>query len=332
MAKKEKEEEVNTLETIISNIQKKYGKGSIITNFSQFPKVNWISSGSLSLDLALGGGFARGRLAEIFGPESVGKTTIALHTIAEAQKAGGTCAFIDMEHSIDMDYAVALGVDQSRLILSQPDSAEQALEIIDELTRSGEVTVIVLDSVAALVPQAEIEGDMGDQHMGLQARLMSQACRKLNSVAMKTDTLLLFLNQIRMKIGVLYGSPEVVSGGNALKFYTSQRLDIRRKDILGPDGAKYGNTTRFKVVKNKVAPPFRIAEVDIIYGTGIDKGMDLLRVGMEKGVIERGGAWFSYGDLSLGQGEKNAAATITNNTELYTAIREKIISLQDKKH
>ena len=330
---KEKKEEVSAkdiLSATISNVQKKFGKSAIITDQDYFPEVSYLPSGSIGLDLALNGGYGRGRITEIIGPESSGKTTMALHAIASAQEQEAMCAFIDMEHAIDMSYAEALGVRRDLLIICQPDSAEQALGIMEELTRSKQFAVIVLDSVAALVPQAEIEGEMGASHVGLQARLMSQAMRKLNSIAMSSNTCLIFINQIRLKIGVMYGSPETTSGGLALKFYSSQRLDVRRIATLGGKDDKYGNTTRVKVIKNKIGPPFKEVEIDIIFGKGIAKTVDLIRVATKKEVIDKGGAWYSFQGQQLGQGETKAAAFLDENPELRDQIRILVMPSRDK--
>ena len=329
MAKQKKTDEPETKEQsvqlAIQTINKQFGKGSVVTKDPQcFPHIDRIPSGSLSLDLVLGGGYARGRLIEIYGPESAGKTTLALHAIAETQKTGGAVAFIDMEHAFDAEYASKLGVDTDSLLFSQPDHGEQALDIVDILTRTGAIDLIIIDSVAALVPLAELEGEMSDNQMGLHARLMSKACRKLAGIVKKSNTCIIFINQIRMKIGVMFGSPETVTGGNALKFYASQRLDIRRTGILKDGDDKVGISTRVKGVKNKVAPPFREAEFNIIFGEGIDWATDLIRVGVLKGKVDKAGAWYSYKDERLGQGEPNAAKTLRANLDLATRVRNDI--------
>ena len=294
-------------------------------NDAALEEIEVIPTGSISLDVALGvGGYPKGRIIEIFGPESSGKTTFALHAIAEAQKKGGYAAFIDAEHALDPTYAKALGVDIDNLILSQPDHGEQALEIVDALVKSNAIDIIVIDSVAALVPQAEIEGDMGSQHVGLQARLMSQAMRKLAGSINKTKTVAIFINQIREKVGVLFGNPETTSGGRALKFYATIRLDIRRVDQIKQGMDATGNVTRVKVVKNKVAPPFKTAEVDLIYGKGISHEGEILDMGVDLGVIEKSGAWFSYGNDRLGQGRENVKEYFRQNKVLANEIEEKI--------
>ena len=290
-------------------------------------EIESVSTGSLGLDIGLGiGGLPKGRVVEIFGPESSGKTTLTLHVIAEAQKAGGTCAFIDAEHALDPTYAAKLGVDVEELLISQPDAGEQALEIADTLVRSGAIDVLVVDSVAALVPRAELEGEMGDTHVGLQARLMSQALRKLTSSISRSQCLVVFINQIRMKIGVMFGSPETTTGGNALKFYSSVRLDIRRIGQIKDRDQVVGNQTRVKVVKNKMAPPFRVVEFDIMYGEGISKTGELIDMGVAAGIVEKSGAWFSYGDQRIGQGRENAKQFLRDNPdislEIETSIRE----------
>ncbi|MBQ1286424.1 MAG: recombinase RecA [Aeriscardovia sp.] len=315
------------LNSALSQVEKSFGKGAVM-RLGDRPQgdVKVISTGSLPLDLALGvGGLPRGRIVEIYGPESSGKTTLALEAIANAQKAGGQAAFIDAEHAIDPEYAKNLGVDIDSLVVSQPDSGEQALEIADMLIRSGALDIIVIDSVAALVPKAEIDGEMGDSHVGLQARLMSQALRKLASVLDKTGTTAIFINQLREKIGVMFGNPETTTGGNALKYYSSVRLDIRRIETLkGSSGSPVGNRVRVKVAKNKVAPPFRTAEFDILYGKGISKEGSLLDMGVDRGVVAKGGAWFTYNGQQLGQGRENARAFLEQNPEIASRIEEEI--------
>jgi recombination protein RecA len=302
----------------VSQIERQFGKGSIMRMGEEVTrKVASIPTGALALDLALGvGGVPRGRIIEIFGPESSGKTTLALHIIAEAQKAGGLAAFIDAEHALDPTYAQAIGVDLENLYFSQPDNGEQALEIADTLVRSGALDLVVVDSVAALVPRAEIEGEMGDSHVGLQARLMSQALRKLSGSLSRSGTTAIFINQLREKIGVMFGSPETTPGGRALKFYSSVRLDIRRIGALKAGNDTVGNQTRVKVVKNKVAPPFKVVDFDIMYGEGISKEGSLLDVGIDNGVVQKSGAWFAYGDERLGQGRENAKQFLKENDEV----------------
>src|ERR671924_87722 len=298
------------LAAALSQIEKQFGKGSIMKMDAEAIKdIETVSTGSLGLDLALGvGGLPRGRVIEIYGPESSGKTPLALHVIAEAQRGGGTCAFIDAEHALDPAYASKLGVNVDDLLISQPDAGEQALEIADTLVRSGAIDVLVIDSVAALVPRAELEGEMGDSHMGLHARLMSQALRKLTGSISRSRAMVIFINQIRHKIGVMFGNPETTTGGNALKFYASVRLDIRRIGSIKERDTVVGNQTRVKVVKNKMAPPFRVVEFDIMYGEGISKNGELIDLGVQAGVIEKSGAWFSYGGQRVGQGRENAKA------------------------
>lgn len=310
----------------LKSIEKTYGKGSIMKlGDTSLEKVEVIPSGSITLDVALGvGGYPKGRIIEIFGPESSGKTTFALHAIAEAQKKGGYAAFIDAEHALDPVYAKALGVDTDSLILSQPDNGEQALEIVEALVRSNAIDIIVIDSVAALVPKAEIEGDMGDSHVGLQARLMSQAMRKLAGIINKSKTVAIFINQIREKVGVLFGSPETTSGGRALKFYSTIRLDIRRVDQIKQGSDPIGNLTRVKVVKNKVAPPFKIAEVDLIYGKGISYEGEVLDLATNLEIVEKSGAWFSYNGERLGQGRENVKELLRQNPTLAKEIEEKV--------
>jgi len=318
------------LEVAISQIEKSFGKGAIMRLGSEgsLEGIQAIPTGSLTLDIATGiGGFPRGRVVEIFGPESSGKTTLALNALAQAQKAGGTAAFIDAEHALDVTYAQKLGVNIEELLVSQPDTGEQALEVAEVLVRSGAVDIIVIDSVAALVPKAEIEGDMGDSLPGLQARLMSQALRKLTAAISKSHTTVIFINQIRMKIGVMFGSPETTTGGNALKFYSSMRLDIRRIENLKENQETIGGRVRVKVVKNKVAPPFRQAEFDIYFNEGISRVGEIVDLGVEKGIIEKSGAWYSYGGNRIGQGRENAKEFLKQNKELVKEIEEKIIDV-----
>jgi recombination protein RecA len=314
------------LETALSQIEKNFGKGSIMKlGDNKMEAVEATSTGSLGLDLALGvGGIPRGRVIEIFGPESSGKTTLTLHIVAEAQKKGGTCAFIDAEHALDPIYAKKLGVNIDELLISQPDTGEQALEIADTLVRSGAIDVIIIDSVAALVPKAELDGEMGDSHMGLQARLMSQALRKLTGSISRTNCTIIFINQIRMKIGVMFGNPETTTGGNALKFYASVRLDIRRIGAIKEKEEVVGNQTKVKVVKNKVAPPFRQVEFDIMYGEGISKTGELLDLGVKSGIVEKSGSWFSYKDQRIGQGRENAKQYLKDNPKVAAEIETKI--------
>lgn len=319
-------EKEKALDAALAQIEKAFGKGSIMKlgQHGSVDDVDTISTGSIGLDMALGiGGFPRGRIIEVFGPESSGKTTLALHAVAEAQKKGGACAYIDAEHALDPVYAKNVGVDVDSLILSQPDTGEQALEIADTLVRSGAIDVLVVDSVAALVPKAEIEGDMGDSHMGLQARLMSQALRKLTATVSKSNCIMIFINQIRMKIGVFFGNPETTTGGNALKFYASVRLDIRRVGTLKEKEQVVGNQVRVKVVKNKVAPPFKVIDFDIIYGEGISKSGELLDIGVKIGAVEKSGAWYAFEGNKLGQG-KEAARQFLKNTP---AVADKIETL-----
>jgi len=307
------------VETAMSQIERQYGKGAIMKLGSQqVVDVPVISTGSLALDKALGiGGLPRGRVIEIYGPESSGKTTLTLHAVANAQKQGGIAAFVDAEHALDVSYARKLGVNCDELLVAQPDTGEQALEISDMLVRSGAIDIVVIDSVAALVPRAEIEGEMGDSHMGLQARLMSQALRKLTATISKTMTTVVFINQIRMKIGVMFGNPETTTGGNALKFYSSVRLDIRRIAAIKDGQEMIGNRTRVKVVKNKMAPPFKEAEFDIMYGEGISRTGDLLDIGVSLGIIEKSGSWYSYGGERIGQGRNNVKDFLSNNPDIY---------------
>ena len=319
------------LRFVFQQIEKAHGKGSIMNLGSRAaPDVNSIPTGSIGLDIALGvGGFPRGRVIEIYGPESSGKTTLALHAIAEAQKQGGNAAFIDAEHALDPVYAGKLGVNIDHLLISQPDNGEQALEITDSLVRSGAIDIIVVDSVAALVPKAEIEGEMGDSHMGLQARLMSQALRKLTSNLARSNCVLIFINQIRMKIGVMFGNPETTTGGNALKFYASIRLDIRRTGAIKDKDNTVGNETRVKVIKNKVAPPFKVVDFDIMYGEGISRVGEILDIGVANNIIDKAGAWFSYNDQKIGQGKENVKRFLKDNPQIADEIIEKIKSLNN---
>ena len=319
-------EKEKALAEAFKSIEKTYGKGSVMRlGDAAQEKIDVIPSGSIALDTAMGvGGYPKGRIIEIFGPESSGKTTFALHAIAEAQKQGGYAAFVDAEHALDPSYAKALGVDIDNLIVSQPDDGEQALEIVEALVRSNVISIIVIDSVAALVPKAEIEGDMGASHVGLQARLMSQAMRKLAGVINKSKTVAIFINQIREKVGVLFGNPETTSGGRALKFYATIRLDIRRVDQLKDGTDAIGNLTRIKVVKNKVSPPFKTAEVDLIYGKGISHEGEILDLGVKYDIIDKSGAWFSYNGERLGQGRENVKEVIKNNPNLAKEIEDKI--------
>ena len=315
------------LEVALSQIDKQFGKGSVMRlGDDNRPPVQVIPTGSLALDVALGiGGLPRGRVIEVYGPESSGKTTVALHAVANAQKAGGNAAFIDAEHALDPVYARALGVDTDSLLVSQPDTGEQALEIADMLIRSGGIDIIVIDSVAALVPKAEIEGEMGDSHVGLQARLMSQALRKITGALSATGTTAIFINQLREKIGVFFGSPETTTGGKALKFYASVRIDVRRIETLKEAGAPVGNRTRAKVVKNKMAPPFKQAEFDIVYGKGISREGSIIDMGVEAGIVRKSGSWFTYGDDQLGQGKENVRQFLGDNPELANEIEQKIL-------
>ncbi len=315
------------LDLALNQIEKQFGKGSIMRLGEDFsmPNIEAISTGSLSLDLALGvGGVPRGRIIEIYGPESSGKTTLALHIVAEAQKKGGIAAFVDAEHALDIEYGKKLGIKADDLLVSQPDTGEQALEIAETLVRSGAIDVLVIDSVAALVPRAEIEGEMGDSHMGLQARLMSQALRKLTGTINRSNCCVIFINQIRMKIGVMFGNPETTTGGNALKFYSSVRMDIRRIAALKQGQDVIGGRTRVKVVKNKVSPPFKEAEFDIMYGEGISKTGDLLDLGVDNDIIDKSGAWFSYQGERIGQGRENAKSFLAENPDMAAEIETKL--------
>ena len=326
MAKEIDKEKEKALSQAFKNIEKKYGKGAIM-KMGEAPKVDVtvIPTGAINLDIALGvGGLPRGRVIEIFGPESSGKTTLTLHCIAEDQKLGNTCAFIDAEHAMDAEYAKRLGVNIDELILSQPDTGEQALDIAESLVRSGAVDLIVVDSVAALVPKAEIEGQMGDSHMGLQARLMSQALRRLTGIISKTNTTVIFINQLREKIGVMFGSPETTTGGRALKFYSSVRLDIRRIKTIQQGDNMVGNRTRVKVVKNKVAPPFKVVEFDIMYGTGISKSGVILDSAVDEDIVEKAGSWYSYNGEKLGQGRENVKDYLEQNEDILNEIEEKL--------
>ena len=331
-------EKKKALEMAINQIEKQFGKGSIMT-LGEEAKMNieCISTGSIDLDIALGvGGVPRGRIVEVYGPESSGKTTVALHIVAEAQRDDGIAAFIDAEHALDPSYAKRLGVDTDNLIVSQPDTGEQALEIAEALVRSGAVDVVVVDSVAALVPKAEIEGEMGDAHVGLQARLMSQALRKLAGAVNKSNTTAIFINQLREKVGVIFGNPEVTPGGRALKFYSTVRLEVRRAEVIKQGNEMLGNRTRVRVVKNKVAPPFRQAEFDLMYGEGISKFGDVLDVAADLEIVKKAGAWYSYGDHRLGQGRENAKQFFKENPDIYEEIETKIrkhykLPLRDKK-
>ena len=331
-----KKEKDKALEQVLADIEKQFGKGAIMKLGEKgVNNIDVVSSGSIMLDNALGvGGYPKGRIIEVFGPESSGKTTIALHAIAEVQKTGGRAAFIDAEHALDPVYAKKLGVDTDNLLLSQPDTGEQALEIVEALVRSGAMSIIVIDSVAALVPQAEIEGEMGDSHVGLQARLMSQALRKLGGVINKTNTICIFINQLREKVGVMFGNPETTPGGRALKFYSSVRLDVRRGEQIKVNGEVLGNKTVIKVVKNKVAPPFKTAEVEIMYGEGVSKIGEIIDMGVNLGIIDKSGAWFSYKGDKIGQGKENVKLLLKNTPELYKEIeklvREKLFNKENE--
>ncbi len=327
LVEKDNMDKSKALEAAVSQIERAFGKGSIMKLGQRENAVETevISTGSLGLDIGLGiGGLPYGRVIEIYGPESSGKTTLALHAIAEAQKVGGTCAFIDAEHALDPVYAQKLGVDVDELLISQPDAGEQALEIADTLVRSGAVNVLVIDSVAALVPRAELEGEMGDTHVGLQARLMSQALRKLTGSISRSNCMIIFINQIRMKIGVMFGNPETTTGGNALKFYSSIRMEIRRIGQIKDRDEVIGNQTRVKVVKNKLAPPFRTVEFDIIYGEGVSKMGELLDLGVKAGIVEKSGSWFSHADQRIGQGRENAKQFLRENPDIADSIAQAI--------
>lgn len=332
-ASKEKEAKLKALQLTLDKLDKSYGKGSVMKlGDVAHQDVEAISTGSLGLDLALGvGGYPRGRIIEIYGPESSGKTTLAIHAIAEAQKAGGIAAFIDAEHAFDRFYAENLGVDIDNLIISQPDYGEQALEIADNLISSGAIDIVVIDSVAALTPKSEIDGEMGDSKMGLHARLMSQALRKLTGTISKTNCTVIFINQLREKIGVMFGNPETTTGGNALKFYASVRLDIRRRSQIKDGDKVMGNLTKVKVVKNKVAPPFTVTEFDIMYGKGISKVGEILDLAVEHGIVKKSGSWFSYGDTKLGQGRDSVKGLIADNPELMEELETKIFETLNTK-
>ena len=321
-----------TLDQVLSDIEKQFGKGAVMKlGEKEHQKIDTIPSGSISLDIALGiGGYPKGRIIEIFGPESSGKTTFALHAIAEAQRKGGRAAFIDAEHALDPVYASKLGVNINDLLLSQPDNGEQALEICEALVRSGAISIIVVDSVAALVPQAEIEGEMGDSHVGLQARLMSQALRKLSGIVNKTNTVVIFINQLREKVGIMFGNPEVTPGGRALKFYSSVRLEIRKGEQIKLGSDAIGNRANIKVVKNKMAPPFKACSVDIIYGEGVSITGEIVDLGVEAGVLEKSGAWYSYNGDKLGQGKENVKEWLKNNPKSREEIEKKVRNYFDK--
>lgn len=325
-------DKIKNLESTISQIERNFGKGSVMRlGQSENIEIETVPSGSISLDIALGiGGLPKGRIVEIYGPESSGKTTLALHAIAEAQKIGGTCAFIDAEHALDPVYAKKLGVDSDNMLISQPDNGEQALEIADTLVNSSAIDILVVDSVAALVPRAELEGDMGDSHMGLHARLMSQALRKLTGSISKTNAMVIFINQIRQKIGVMFGNPETTTGGNALKFYASIRMDIRRIGAIKDREKIIGNQTRVKIVKNKLSPPFKTVEFDVMYGEGISKTGEILDLAVDKGLVEKSGAWYSYNNQRIGQGRENAKIFLKENQSISDEI-EKILRSDNKK-
>ena len=322
----EKKDVDKTLENVLADLEKQFGKGAVMRlGDNHHAKVEVVSSGSLSLDIALGaGGYPKGRIIEIFGPESSGKTTFALHAIAEVQKLGGRAAFIDAEHALDPIYAKNLGVDINNLLLAQPDKGEQALEICEALVRSDAISIVVIDSVAALVPQAEIDGEMGDSHVGLQARLMSQALRKLSGTINKTKTIAIFINQLREKVGVMFGNPETTPGGRALKFYSSIRLDVRKSEAIKIGDSIIGNKTNIKVVKNKIAPPFRLATVDIMYGEGVSKEGEIIDLGVDANILEKSGSWFSYKGEKLGQGKENVKALLKSNLKLRDEIEKQI--------
>ena len=327
MSDKKDDDRQKALESALSQIERQFGKGSIMKlgDENAIQEIEATSTGSLGLDIALGiGGLPKGRIVEIYGPESSGKTTLTLHCVAEEQKKGGVCAFVDAEHALDPQYAKKLGVDLDELLISQPDTGEQALEITDTLVRSGAVSMVVVDSVAALTPKSELEGDMGDHNVGVQARLMSQAMRKLTGSISRSNCMVIFINQIRMKIGVMFGSPETTTGGNALKFYSSVRLDIRRIGAIKDRDEVVGNATRVKVVKNKVAPPFKQVEFDIMYGEGISKNGELLDLGVKAGVVEKSGAWYSYEEERIGQGRENAKIFLKENPNISLSIEDKI--------
>jgi recombination protein RecA len=322
-----KEDKIRALESAVAQIEKQYGKGSIMKlgETANNMNIETVPTGSISLDIALGlGGVPKGRIIEIYGPESSGKTTVALHMVAEVQKMGGIAGFIDAEHALDPAYAKKIGVDIDNLYISQPDNGEQALEITETMVRSGAVDIVIIDSVAALVPKAEIDGDMGDSHMGLQARLMSQALRKLTAVISKSQCIVIFINQLREKIGVMFGNPETTTGGRALKFYASIRLDVRRIESLKQAGEVTGNRTRIKVVKNKIAPPFKEAEFDIMFGKGISKEGDILDLASEVDIINKSGAWYSYNDAKIGQGRENAKQYLSENPEIFNEVYDKV--------
>ena len=327
MSDKKDDDRQKALESALSQIERQFGKGSIMKlgDENAIQEIEATSTGSLGLDIALGiGGLPKGRIVEIYGPESSGKTTLTLHCVAEEQKKGGVCAFVDAEHALDPQYAKKLGVDLDELLISQPDTGEQALEITDTLVRSGAVSMVIVDSVAALTPKSELEGDMGDHNVGVQARLMSQAMRKLTGSISRSNCMVIFINQIRMKIGVMFGSPETTTGGNALKFYSSVRLDIRRIGAIKDRDEVIGNATRVKVVKNKVAPPFKQVEFDIMYGEGISKNGELLDLGVKAGVVEKSGAWYSYQEERIGQGRENAKIFLKENPNIALSIEDKI--------
>ena len=328
------ESKIKALDSMMAQIEKQYGKGAIMRLGQQAGDANIevLPTGCLSLDLAIGvGGLPRGRIIEIYGPESSGKTTVALHCIAETQKAGGVAAFVDAEHALDPVYAKALGVNLDELYVSQPDTGEQALDITEALVNSKAVDIVVVDSVAALTPKAEIEGDMGESHVGLQARLMSQALRKLTAITNKSKTCIIFINQLREKVGVMFGNPEVTAGGKALKFYASVRIDVRKADALKDSDGAYGNHTKAKIVKNKVSPPFKVAEFDIIFGKGISKGSCLIDLGLQYDIIQKSGAWFSYNGEKIAQGREKAVDYLENNPEIANEIQEKILSAFNNK-